>query len=290
MSEIADLAAETMRVLNEARYITRATDEAAAWSQIGSVVDYLERIVVLSATAPPPAPDPPAPTVYLGFAVSYSGHDPARDVYLGHTPDEKEWGRHDGYAILAPTAGKVELYQFGTPLSFPQMSDPDYTRRHEELFGQGMLCMAPPPDPKFLGSPLFGSQTMYFALFLPDTPIRLSNGQMAKALWFGHVKGDIAVGRVNAGDRICTSYDSGIRFENNGITARAAHIHLCGSASGTLSMNGDVDGLLVAQALGWQIEYRGAGGPGPDAYMSGGWIAGKPKSQWQGRTLPPVPS
>ncbi len=243
----------------------------------------------LAGTPPEPVPVPPT-TPYQAFAVSYPQHDPARDVYFGRTPDAKEWGPHDGLPIRAPAPGTVQLYQFPTPLNHPLMADPEYARRHDELFGQGIVCMAPPPDPTLGGLSLVGSQVMYFALFLPDTAIRLSNGQQCKAMWFGHVRGDIAVGRVNAGDRICTSYDSGVRFENNGITARAAHVHTCGSATGTLSMNGDVDGLLVAQALGWQVEWRGNGGPGPNDYMTGQWIAGKPRSQWGGHPIPPVPS
>lgn len=58
MTEIADLAGETIRVLDQARYITRATDDDAAWSQVGSIADYLHRILDLSAgpvTPPTPA-------------------------------------------------------------------------------------------------------------------------------------------------------------------------------------------------------------------------------------------
>lgn len=58
MSEIADLAGETIRVLDQARYVTRATDEDAAWSQVGSIADYLHRILDLSADPEPP-PTPP---------------------------------------------------------------------------------------------------------------------------------------------------------------------------------------------------------------------------------------
>src|SRR4051812_36359992 len=59
MSELADLAAEAARVLNEARYITRAADDEAAWSQVGVVAgNYLPRIVELAAD---PVPAPPVP-------------------------------------------------------------------------------------------------------------------------------------------------------------------------------------------------------------------------------------
>lgn len=62
MTEIADLAGETIRVLDQARYVTRATDDDAAWSQVGSIADYLHRILDLSAdpVTPPPPPPPVA--------------------------------------------------------------------------------------------------------------------------------------------------------------------------------------------------------------------------------------
>lgn len=241
------------------------------------------------AGIPEPPPDPPPLSHYQGFAVTYAGHDPARDVYLGTSPDQKEWGRHDGLPVLAPEPGRVELYQFATPLNLPTGTDPEYARHHEELFGAGWVCMAPIADPRTATARLYGTQAMFVAVYWPDAAIRLANGQMLKAAWFGHCRGDVAVGRVDTGGRICTSWDSGIRFENNGITARAAHVHCCGSATGTLSMNGDVDGLLVAQALGWQVEYRGATGPGPNDYMAGNYVAGKPRSQWGGHAIPPIP-
>jgi hypothetical protein len=285
----ADQAQWTTLVQDASAKVKAARLLDADWPA-GSLEDADAALDAALAGVPPiPVPVPPT-TPYQGFAVSYAQHDPARDVYLGLTPDQKEWGPHDGLPILAPAPGAVQLYQFPTPLSHPVMADPEYARRHDELFGKGMVCMAPPVPPLNARGQLVGSQVMYFALFLPTTPIRLSNGQQCKAMWFGHVRSDIAVGRVNAGDRICTSYDSGIRFENNGIQARAAHVHCCGSATGTLSMNGDVDGLLVAQALGWQVEWRGTGGPGPNDYMGGGWIAGKRQSQWGGHPIPPVPS
>lgn len=241
------------------------------------------------------APEPPV-SHYQGFAVSYAGHDPARDCYLGTSPDQKEWGRHDGLPLLAPAPGRVELYSFPTPLNLPQgwsvASRAEYQQNHDDLWGDGWVCMAPPPTAR-VGSGsghLIAAQVMYVPVYWPDSPIRLANGQLLRAAWFGHSRQDAAVGRVDTGGRICTSWDSGVRFENNGIAARAAHVHVCGTVTGTLSPNGDVDGLLVAQALGWQMEWRGNGGPGPDQYMSGQWIAGKPRNQWGGHAIPPVPS
>lgn len=64
MSEIADLAGETIRVLDQARYVTRATDNEAAWDQVGSIADYLHRILDLSQDVPP-TPEPPLPPQFV---------------------------------------------------------------------------------------------------------------------------------------------------------------------------------------------------------------------------------
>src|SRR4051795_10317846 len=55
----------------------------------------------LAGEPPPPPPPPPEPATYQGFAVSYAGHDPARDCYLGISSDDKEWGPHHGLSIWA---------------------------------------------------------------------------------------------------------------------------------------------------------------------------------------------
>lgn len=286
----ADQAQWNTLVQSASAAVKRARQLDADWPA-GTLEDADDALDEALAGVPGPPPDPPPVSHYQGFAVTYAGHDPARDCYLGTSPDQKEWGRHDGLPVLAPAPGRVELYQFPTPLNLSTMTDPDYVRRVDELWGDGWVCISPATlEHVEVAGPLIAAQAMYVAVYWPDAPIRLSNGQMLRAAWFGHCRGDIPVGRVDTGGRICTSWDSGVRFENNGITARAAHAHTCGSATGTLSPNGDVDGLLVAQALGWQVEYRGASGPGPNDYMAGNYIAGKPRSQWGGRAIPPMPS
>ncbi len=60
MSEIGDLAGESIRVLDQARFIDRGLDNDTAWSEIGSIADYLHRILDLSADGPVPTPLPPA--------------------------------------------------------------------------------------------------------------------------------------------------------------------------------------------------------------------------------------
>jgi hypothetical protein len=291
--DVYDRTAEVYRIVDTAQ--ATGWSDAPTQSALGSIKDYCNQIDALvheltETPAPAPPPDPAPTPTYQGFAVTYAGHDPARDCYLGLTPDQKEWGEHHGLAVLAPAPGRVELYQFPTPLNLPMLADPDYAQHAADLWGGGWICMAPAPDPTQPGAPLVGAQAMFVAVEWFDTPLRLANGQWVVWFGIGHCRNDIAVGRVSQGDRVCTSWDSGVRFENNGIQARAAHCHLIGGATTTLSMNGDLDAMLLAQALGWQVEYRGATGPGPNDYLAGNYVAGKPRSQWVGRALPPMPS
>lgn len=60
-TRIHDLAVESRRVLDVARFQTRATDPDQAWSEVGSISDYLAELVVLS-DQPDPAPPAPTPT------------------------------------------------------------------------------------------------------------------------------------------------------------------------------------------------------------------------------------
>lgn len=283
-----DLAVEARRVVDVARFVTRATDNEAAWSQVGSISDYLAEIVARNTPAPdPPSPTPTPSTTLLGFAISYAGHDPARDVYLGFTPEQMEWGIHWGIDLLAPAPGRVEAYQFATPLLFAGSPEGQTQRDNwARLFAGGPPCC--PPHETIAASGVHtvtAQQNMSIAVFWPDQSL-----YNLKALWFGHVRPDIAVGRVEAGQRICTSWNSGIDFEARGIQARASHVHCCGSTTGTLSPNGDADGLLAAGAMGWKVDWRGAGGPGPNDYLGGQWVAGKPRSAWAGHSIPPPPA
>jgi hypothetical protein len=290
--DVYGITAECRRLIEHAQ--ATGWSDPAVQSELGSIWDYQQQIDgLVAALAPPPpgpTPAPPQPAAaYLGFAVTYAGHGEAADVYLGRTAEQREYGPHHALDLLAPAGGRVEAYQFPTPLAARIAADPEYTRRYDELFGQGWVCLAPLALSSAGGENVVGSQVMYVAVWWPDGGLRLPNGQLARACWFGHVRGDIPAGRVEAGGRIATSWNSGIDFERAGITARAAHVHVCGSATGTLSMNGDVAGMLVAAALGWAVEFRGAGGPGPQDYQSGQWIAGKPRSAWAGHPIPSVP-
>lgn len=233
---------------------------------------------------PDPAPQPAPAAVLSGFGGTYSGHGLARDCYLGTDPEMVAWGPHHGIDLLAPAPGRVELYQFGTPLAGAAASDREYQQRHHALF-DGWVCSA--QRDVMMGGRLFGAQTMFVAVYWPDDPRRVGNGQVYRAAGAGHCRSDVPVGRVNAGDRWATTWDSGVRFEGQGLQVRAAHVHLTGF-TGQLSPNGDIDGLLVAEDLGLQVRNVGIIA-GPNDYLAGSWIAGRPKREWAGRALPPMP-
>jgi len=252
-------------------------------SELGSIRDYMAQIRHLLPVEPvtPPEPQPePTPATLRGVAITYPGHSPARDLYLGYTEEQVAWGRHDNLPITAPVAGTVSLYTFSVGGALSHQPP-----EAQALF-TGWVCIAPPsPTPR-------GLQPMYVAVLVYDTPIPTPWGAV-RTDWAGHVRADVKTGRVGAGETYAVCFDSGIRFENSGIpNARAAHIHACASATGSLSPNGDLDGRAFAYVRGWEpMAYLGEGGPGPQQYQSGRFCAGRLLSDFQqaGKPIPPLP-
>jgi hypothetical protein len=230
--------------------------------------------------------DDAAPVAPEAFGGTYAGHGQAKDVYPGGPR-----GPHHGFEIRAPRPGEVRAFQMGpTPLVGAD-ADPEHARLAADLRGDGWICQAPAPDEGGLvGADLIvGAQFIHVAVYFPDQPLQLANGQMIRAAWFGHVRQDVRAGRVEPGDVIAVSWDSGIRFENNGIQARAAHVHACGDPNGQLSPNGTVDGNLIWEAM-TGVRPHEFDAPGPEQYMSGQWIAGRRAQEWQGHPIPPIPA
>lgn len=284
MGQIADLLRAALARGDTARYELRATDPDAAWTFQGESMrllgEAIPQVDALEGEAPPPDPEP-SPAALHGVAISYPSHSPARDLYLGYTDDQAAWGRHDSLPITAPVAGVVSLYAFSVGGATVGLS-PEVAA----LF-DGWVCMAPPSTRPA------GLQAMYVAVLVYDMPISTPYGTV-RADWAGHVNGNVQTGRVAKGEQYAESWDSGIRFENSGVpNARAAHIHACASATGTLSPNGDLDGMAFAFVRGWQpIKYLGEVGPGPTQYQQGGWTAGRRTTDFTsaGKPIPPMPS
>lgn len=228
----------------------------------------------------PPAADP-------GFAGSYAGHDPAVDAYLGGP-----WGPHHGIILPAPAAGRVELYLFGTPL--PALSnDVEHARRYQELF-TGWTCMiSPSPDQRVAAS----QQQMAVFVFWPDSPV-VVDGQALQWIGGGHVDAaSVRQGRVQPGDPMARTSNSGINFERAGYAeARAAHWHVICGRTRTLSPNGDTSGYYAIRALGFPAPTRGPR-PGPTDYERLGgngkalYCAGRLRSDFDqaGQPIPPPP-
>lgn len=238
-----------------------------------------------AALAGVPGPTPPPTAAIRGVAVTYAGHDPARDCYLGYTAEQVAWGPHHGIPFIAPAAGAVSLYSFPTPIAGAAqggLTSQQYMANHAALFGGVFLCGMPLAQLAALG------QTMYFVLYQPAVPLA-----GLKALWFGHARGNAQVGPVATGEWFGESWDSGVHFETAGVpNARAAHVHCCASTTGALTMNGDVDGLRAAAAMGWQVEFIGSNGPGPTQYQGGAYCAGRLLSDFTNghHPIPPMPS
>jgi hypothetical protein len=261
-------------------------------ANLGLAISHL----LLDTPEPPSPPEPPPPvnTHLVAFAGTYPNHGWARDCYIGQDDNQKLWGPHHGIELLAPCPGRVEAYSFQTPLNLPAEGfGAEYARRRDDLF-ENWVCIAPLP---YTGDAVseeeiarfFELQNMFVSVFWPDTPLVARDGRLVHALWGGHCKSDIPVGRVDTGQRFLTSWDTGIRFERNGVTARAAHVHLCGSTTGALSPNGDIDGFLIAELLGLDVQDIGTV-PGPDDYMTGQFIAGRHLTDWKGHEIPAIPA
>ncbi len=252
----------------------------ADWPE-GSLEDADDALDEALAGQVVPPPDP-TPTAITGVAVTYAGHDPARDCYLGYSEEQVAWGVHWGIPFIAPADGFVTVYSFPTPISTAAAADPAYMAAHAALFGGAFLCGMDRAQLIATG------QTMYFVLFVPHAPIA-----GLKAMWFGHARGNAKVGAVKQGEWFGESGDSGIRFETAGVpNARASHVHCCASTSGQLTMNGDTDGLRAAAAMGWKVEFIGSNGPGPQQYQGGQFCAGRLLSDFttHGHPIPPMPS
>lgn len=284
MGQIGDLMRAALNLGDTARYDLRGTDDDAAWTYQGEccrlLAEAIPQVDALEGPVAPPEPPPVEPAHLQGVAITYPGHQPAYDLYLGYTEEQVAWGRHDGLPICAPVAGVVSLYSFSVGRSLTHL--PPET---QALFA-GWVCIAPS------GVQLAGLQPMYVAVLVYDTPIQTPWGTV-KVDWAAHVRGNVKTGRVAAGEQYATCWDSGIRFEDSGIpNARAAHVHACASATGSLSPNGDLDGRAFGYVRGWEpLAYLGDGGPGPSQYQQGRYTAGRLTSDFKsaGKPIPPLP-
>lgn len=200
----------------------------------------------------------------LSFGGSYPNHDPAFDLYPNGL-----CGPHDRVPLRAPAAGTVERYSFVMPL------DGGEPLLEWDRGGGGALVRMPyaafgAPEHAHFETPCahavetLGTQ-MHIAVLKLDTPLAVGNATI-KALWCGHVDGaSIKTGRVAAGEVFARCGESGIEFGNG---TEASHVHVCGSRSGALSPNGDVPGILVARAMGFNVRDVGRV-PGPNQYFQG---------------------
>jgi hypothetical protein len=286
-----------LRFQRPAARATKAT--WVAWSdqvreKAGIAWDYMQQVRdAFPKASPPPVIEPPKPRpTVLGVCGSYAGHDPARDVYLGLSDQQVQWGPHHGFEVRAPAPGSVQALTFPTPLD-TWLALGAERRRELERFFADFTCWLPPARdvvvPEAQVDPL---QTMYVLAYAPDGGYRTTGG-LVRLQVGAHVRQDIRTGRVTTGDLMTVVWDSGIHFESAGNpVARAAHFHSAPSQSGQLLPNGDMDGLYGCELFSWQVQNIGTV-PGPNDYaIPNRYCAGRLYSDFQqaGQSIPPMPS
>lgn len=280
--DLAQARAELDQVIalqDDARYVNRDADPGFAWTEIGEA-SRIAAIVRdrLAPKVPSPLPPLPPSTGLQGVYGTYSGHGLAVDLYGGRTEEQTAWGPHHGLPLVAPVDGRVELYQFGTPLA---VGGGDWGRAYRanwHALADGWVCRADP------------LQVMFVAVFWPSAPLVIE-GRRVGHLHYGHVNPIVATGAIKQGQQFTTVWDSGIRFEPGVPHARAAHTHCCAGGGAQLSPNGDLPGRLAVVAQGWAVRDIETV-PGPSDYQSGQFCAGRRLSDFTqgGHPIPPMPS
>lgn len=228
--------------------------------KMGVMVDAAGQIQDLVGKAPPgEQPGEPPPVAYDSFGGSWGAeHNPAFDLY-----PQGEEGPHFGYPFPCPAAGTVTRYSFGPgPLGIHATIDG----------GRGqaiVLDMAPTADtvqklllPEHVEAIRALGTFMHIAVLTFDQPQRTPGGQTVRAIWIGHCQDGFPVGGRSTGDLFCLTGRSGIEFPG----VDAAHGHVCGTATGALSPNGDVPGIEVARLLGFNPRVTRV--PGPADYQA----------------------
>jgi hypothetical protein len=212
----------------------------------------------LKGEAPPV--EPPAPPPYDSFGGTWGAeHGQAFDLY----PNGED-GPHGGYVFRCPAAGTVTRYSFGPgPLGlqcYMSTGRPPSGPASNEVTAVAVQMLLMPEHVKAITA--LGTY-MHIAVLTFDAPQQTPGGQTVRAIWIGHCRDGFATGRRwQAGDPFCVAGNSGIEFAG----VDASHGHLAGTATGTLSPNGDVPGVEVARLLGFRPRVTAV--PGPADYAA----------------------
>jgi hypothetical protein len=208
-------------------------------------------------------PEPPT-TDSFGGTYGGSEHGLAFDHYPGG-----EDGPHYGTAYHCPAAGIVSRYSFG-PGPLDVQKEVGGTVR---VFSQADAAstVAAMLAPQQLDAITALGTMMHIAVLTFDQSQQTPGGALARAIWIGHVQDGFPTGRRAAGNLFAVCGRSGIEFAG----CDASHGHLCGTATGQLSPNGDIPGVEVARLLGFNPRVTTV--PGPQEYMTGQYDRGKPR-------------
>jgi hypothetical protein len=202
----------------------------------------------------------PPPTTYDSFGGTWGPeHGEAFDLY----PNGED-GPHYGYQFRCPAAGTVTRYSFGPgPLGLMCRVDDGASVLETDEAPNGGAFERRLLLPEHVQAITTLGTMMHIAVLTFDQPPRTPGGQPVRALWIGHCEDGFATGRRAAGADFCRCGNSGVEFPG----VDASHGHVCGTATGQLSPNGDVPGVEVARLLGFNP--RVVRVPGPADYQAG---------------------
>lgn len=276
LTEIHDLAQETIRVFDESRFHLRAIDNEGAWSALGATTHYLARIAELSfpkvtpKPEPPPEPEPPPDPYRHGFtAARHHDGSLAVDWY----PVGRD-GPHKGWVLRLPIPVTVRALSFVGPMHVPvagQFVDKEWAWRNTWVSDCAWPVWA---DCATVSDDLWlpNGTNLHVLIAAPLQPIRVETGQDVRVFWLSHVPAGFVQGNRPADVDLVPCGDSGIEM----LPGEAAHFHVGASSTGQVDPagNGDVSGLALLRALGF-APFVEAAIPGPSHYLAGRAFRGR---------------
>jgi hypothetical protein len=271
-----DLSAIDPNTHTKAQMHAAAMEYAAAFADIQSSLGlcYEHAAAGKAALGKVPEPGTPPPEPPVGYDSFGGTYDASHGLAFDHYPNGED-GPHFGTAYHCSAAGTVTRYSFGPGPLGPtcQIDDGENVEAlsvmNASTFATMLLSPAQEDTIQTLGT------MMHIAVLAFDQPQRTPGGQTVRAIWIGHVIDGFPTGRRAAGNLFAVCGRSGIEFPG----CDASHGHVCGTATGQLTPNGDIPGVEVVRLLGFNPRVTEVPGPySPNGgYAGGGYDKGKPR-------------
>lgn len=247
--------------LNTARYELRESDPEAAWTYVGEAARLTENLPD-DAVVPPPPPPPPVATMDSFGGTYDASHGMAFDLY----PNGED-GPHPGFAFFCPAECIVERYAFQIGVAGKlevHHHTGSYAGKAINRNGELDELLRYYSDPMNL----LAAGPMIISVATPNVPVTI-NGYRAVRFWYGHVQDGFGLGRRLNGDMLFRCGTSGLES----LPGEPGHVHCCASATGQLTPNGDLPGIIAAKWVGRNPRVTWV--PGPQQYMTGRYYRGK---------------